>query len=196
MLNNSLNINRLISNFDEDVKIVSESQFIESLNLNKKSSYYKKRLEVIGSFYNDEVRRDHYEELGMTFYKISARMDINNYKNKHKKEDIIEDILALPIKPSSIWIDGNEITLEFRPKEYFHFKSYIDYLKLVLSFIDFIEEYKEFKLYYDGDFYDDPEIINKDSVIRSGVKFSKDIFDTNRIDVYDEDKVLVIELNN
>ena len=84
MLNNSLNINRLISNFDEDVKIVSESQFIESLNLNKKSSYYKKRLEVIGSFYNDEVRRDHYEELGMTFYKISARMDINNYKNKHK----------------------------------------------------------------------------------------------------------------
>ena len=196
MLNNSLNINRLISNFDEDVKIVSESQFIESLNLNKKSSYYKKRLEVIGSFYNDEVRRDHYEELGMTFYKISARMDINNYKNKHKKEDIIEDILALPIKPSSIWIDGNELTLEFRPKEYFHFKSYIDYLKLVLSFIDFIEEYKEFKLYYDGDFYDDPEIINKDSVIRSGVKFSKDIFDTNRIDVYDEDKVLVIELNN
>ena len=196
MLNNSLNINRLISNFDEDVKIVSESQFIESLNLNKKSSYYKKRLEVIGSFYNDEVRRDHYEELGMTFYKISARMDINKYKNKHKKEDIIEDILALPIKPSSIWIDGNEITLEFRPKEYFHFKSYIDYLKLVLSFIDFIEEYKEFKLYYDGDFDDDPEIINKDSVIRSGVKFSKDIFDTNRIDVYDEDKVLVIELNN
>ena len=66
----------------------------------------------------------------------------------------------------------------------------------MLSFIDFIEEYKEFKLYYDGDFYDDPEIINKDSVIRSGVKFSKDIFDTNRIDVYDEDKVLVIELNN
>lgn len=196
MLNNSLNINRLISNFDEDVKIVSESQFIESLNLNKKSSYYKKRLEVIGSFYNDEVRRDHYEELGMTFYKISARMDINKYKSKHKKEDIIEDILALPIKPSSIWIDGNEITLEFRPKEYFHFKSYIDYLKLVLSFIDFIEEYKEFKLYYDGDFDDDPEIINKDSVIRSGVKFSKDIFDTNRIDIYDEDKVLMIELNN
>ena len=196
MLNNSLNINRLISNFDEDVKIVSESQFIESLNLNKKSSYYKKRLEVIGSFYNDEVRRDHYEELGMTFYKISARMDINKYKNKHKKEDIIEDILTLSVKPSSIWIDGNEITLEFRPKEYFHFKSYIDYLKLVLSFIDFIEEYKEFKLYYDGDFYDDPEIINKDSVIRSGVKFSKDIFDTNRIDVYDEDKVLMIELNN
>lgn len=196
MLNNNLEINGLISNFDEDVKIVSESQFIESLNLNKKSSYYKKRLEVIGSFYNDEVRRDHYEELGMTFYKISARMDINKYKNKHKKEDIIEDILALPIKPSSIWIDGNELTLEFRPKEYFHFKSYIDYLKLVLSFIDFIEEYKEFKLYYDGDFDDDPELISKGSMILSDVKFSKDIFDTNRIDIYDEDKVLMIELNN
>ena len=196
MLNNNLEINGLISNFDEDVKIVSESQFIESLNLNKKSSYYKKRLEVIGSFYNDEVRRDHYEELGMTFYKISARMDINKYKNKHKKEDIIEDILALPITPSSIWIDGNELTLEFRPKEYFHFKSYIDYLKLVLSFIDFIEEYKEFKLYYDGDFDDDPELISKGSMILSDVKFSKDIFDTNRIDIYDEDKVLMIELNN
>lgn len=196
MLNNNLEINGLISNFDEDVKRIPEQEFINSLNLNKKSSYYKKRLEIIKSFYNDEVRRDHYEELGMTFYKISARMDINKYKSKHKKEDIIEDILALPIKPSSIWIDGNEITLEFRPKEYFHFKSYIDYLKLVLSFIDFIEEYKEFKLYYDGDFDDDPEIINKDSVIRSGVKFSKDIFDTNRIDIYDEDKVLMIELNN
>lgn len=196
MLNNNLEINGLISNFDEDVKRIPEQEFIKSLNLNKKSPYYKKRLEIIKSFYNDEVRRDHYEELGMTFYKISARMDINKYKSKHKKEDIIEDILALPIKPSSIWIDGNEITLEFRPKEYFHFKSYIDYLKLVLSFIDFIEEYKEFKLYYDGDFDDDPEIINKDSVIRSGVKFSKDIFDTNRIDIYDEDKVLMIELNN
>ena len=132
----------------------------------------------------------------MTFYKISARMDINKYKNKHKKQHIIEDILALPIKPSSIWIDGNELTLEFRPKEYFHFKSYIDYLKLVLSFIDFIEEYKEFKLYYDGDFDDDPELISKGSMILSDVKFSKDIFDTNRIDIYDEDKVLMIELNN
>lgn len=196
MLNNNLEINGLISNFDEDVKRIPEQEFIKSLNLNKKSPYYKKRLEIIKSFYNDEVRRDHYEELGMTFYKISARMDINKYKNKHKKEDIIEDILALPIKPSSIWIDGNELTLEFRPKEYFHFKSYIDYLKLVLSFIDFIEEYKEFKLYYDGDFDDDPELISKGSMILSDVKFSKDIFDTNRIDVYDEDKVLMIELNN
>ena len=196
MLNNNLEINGLISNFDEDVKRIPEQEFINSLNLNKKSPYYKKRLEIIKSFYNDEVRRDHYEELGMTFYKISARMDINKYKNKHKKEDIIEDILALPIKPSSIWIDGNELTLEFRPKEYFHFKSYIDYLKLVLSFIDFIEEYKEFKLYYDGDFDDDPELISKGSMILSDVKFSKDIFDTNRIDIYDEDKVLMIELNN
>ena len=196
MLNNNLEINGLISNFDEDVKRIPEQEFIKSLNLNKKSLYYKKRLEIIKSFYNDEVRRDHYEELGMTFYKISARMDINKYKNKHKKEDIIEDILALPIKPSSIWIDGNELTLEFRPKEYFHFKSYIDYLKLVLSFIDFIEEYKEFKLYYDGDFDDDPELISKGSMILSDVKFSKDIFDTNRIDIYDEDKVLIIELNN
>ena len=196
MLNNNLEINGLISNFDEDVKRIPEQEFIKSLNLNKKSPYYKKRLETIKSFHNDEVRRDHYEELGMTFYKISARMDINKYKNKHKKEDIIEDILALPIKPSSIWIDGNEFTLEFRPKEYFHFKSYIDYLKLVLSFIDFIEEYKEFKLYYDGDFDDDPELISKGSMILSDVKFSKDIFDTNRIDIYDEDKVLMIELNN
>ena len=196
MLNNNLEINGLISNFDEDVKRIPEQEFIKSLNLNKKSLYYKKRLEIIKSFYNDEVRRDHYEELGMTFYKISARMDINKYKNKHKKEDIIEDILALPIKPSSIRIDGNELTLEFRPKEYFHFKSYIDYLKLVLSFIDFIEEYKEFKLYYDGDFDDDPELISKGSMILSDVKFSKDIFDTNRIDIYDEDKVLMIELNN
>ena len=196
MLNNNLEINGLISNFDEDVKRIPEQEFIKSLNLNKKSPYYKKRLEIIKSFYNDEVRRDHYEELGMTFYKISARMDINKYKNKHKKEDIIEDILALPIKPSSIWIVGNELTLEFRPKEYFHFKSYIDYLKLVLSFIDFIEEYKEFKLYYDGDFDDDPELISKGSMILSDVKFSKDIFDTNRIDIYDEDKVLMIELNN
>ena len=196
MLNNNLEINGLISNFDEDVKRIPEQEFIKSLNLNKKSLYYKKRLEIIKSFYNDEVRRDHYEELGMTFYKISARMDINKYKNKHKKEDIIEDILSLPIKPSSIWIDGNELTLEFRPKEYFHFKSYIDYLKLVLSFIDFIEEYKEFKLCYDGDFDDDPELISKGSMILSDVKFSKDIFDTNRIDVYDEDKVLMIELNN
>ena len=196
MLNNNLEINGLISNFDEDVKRIPEQEFIKSLNLDKKSLYYKKRLEIIKSFYNDEVRRDHYEELGMTFYKISARMDINKYKNKHKKEDIIEDILALPIKPSSIWIDGNELTLEFRPKEYFHFKSYIDYLKLVLSFIDFIEEYKEFKLYYDGDFDDDPELISKGSMILSDVKFSKDIFDTNRIDIYDEDKVLMIELNN
>ena len=196
MLNNNLEINGLISNFDEDVKRIPEQEFIKSLNLNKKSLYYKKRLEIIKSFYNDEVRRDHYEELGMTFYKISARMDINKYKNKHKKEDIIEDILALPIKPSSIWIDGNELTLEFRPKEYFHFKSYIDYLKLVLSFIDFIEEYKEFKLYYDGDFDDDPELISKGSMILSDVKFSKDIFDTNRIDIYDEDNVLIIELNN
>lgn len=196
MLNNNLEINGLISNFDEDVKRIPEQEFINSLNLNKKSPYYKKRLEIIKSFYNDEVRRDHYEELGMTFYKISARMDINKYKNKHKKEDIIEDILALPIKPSSIWIDGNELTLEFRPKEYFHFKSYIDYLKLVLSFIDFIEEYKEFKLCYDGDFDDDPELISKGSMILSDVKFSKDIFDTNRIDIYDEDKVLMIELNN
>ena len=196
MLNNNLEINGLISNFDEDVKRIPEQEFIKSLNLNKKSLYYKKRLEIIKSFYNDEVRRDHYEELGMTFYKISARMDINKYKNKHKKEDIIEDILALPIKPSSIWIDGNELTLEFRPKEYFHFKSYIDYLKLVSSFIDFIEEYKEFKLCYDGDFDDDPELISKGSMILSDVKFSKDIFDTNRIDVYDEDKVLMIELNN
>ena len=196
MLNNNLEINGLISNFDEDVKRIPEQEFIKSLNLNKKSLYYKKRLEIIKSFYNDEVRRDHYEELGMTFYKISARMDINKYKNKHKKEDIIEDILALPIKPSSIWIDGNELTLEFRPKEYFHFKSYIDYLKLVLSFIDFIEEYKEFKLYYDGDFDDDPELISKGSMILADVKFSKDICDTNRIDIYDEDKVLMIELNN
>ena len=196
MLNNNLEINGLISNFDEDVKRIPEQEFIKSLNLNKKSPYYKKRLEIIKSFYNDEVRRDHYEELGMTFYKISARKDINKYKNTHKKEDIIEDILALPIKPSSIWIDGNELTLEFRPKEYFHFKSYIDYLKLVLSFIDFIEEYKEFKLCYDGDFDDDPELISKGSMILSDVKFSKDIFDTNLIDVYDEDKVLMIELNN
>lgn len=196
MLNNNLEINGLISNFDEDVKRIPEQEFIKSLNLNKKSPYYKKRLEIIKSFYNDEVRRDHYEELGMTFYKISARMDINMYKNKHKKEDIIEYILTLSVKPSSIWIDGNELTLEFRPKEYFHFKSYIDYLKLVLSFIDFIEEYKEFKLYYDGDFDDDPELISKGSMILSDVKFSKDIFDTNRIDIYDEDKVLMIELNN
>ena len=99
MLNNNLEINGLISNFDEDVKRIPEQEFINSLNLNKKSPYYKKRLEIIKSFNNDEVRRDHYEELGMTFYKISARMDINKYKNKHKKEDIIEDILALPIKP-------------------------------------------------------------------------------------------------
>lgn len=196
MLNNNLEINGLISNFDEDVKRIPEQEFIKSLNLNKKSPYYKKRLEIIKSFYNDEVRRDHYEELGMTFYKISARMDINMYKNKHKKEDIIEYILTLSVKPSSIWIDGNELTLEFRPKEYFHFKSYMDYLKLVLSFIDFIEEHKELKLHYDGDFDDDPELISKGSMILSDVKFSKDIFDTNRIDIYDEDKVLMIELNN
>lgn len=137
MLNNNLEINGLISNFDEDVKRIPEQEFIKSLNLNKKSPYYKKRLEIIKSFYNDEVRRDHYEELGMTFYKISARMDINKYKNKHKKEDIIEDILALPIKPSSIWIDGNELTLEFRPKEYFHFKSIYRLFKVSVKFYRF-----------------------------------------------------------
>lgn len=195
MLNNNLDINGLISNFDEDVKRIPEQEFIKSLNLNKKSPYYKKRLETIKSFHNDEVRRDHYEELGMTFYKISARMDINKYKNKHKKEDIIEDILTLSVKPSSIWIDGNELTLEFKPKEYFHFKSYIDYLKLVLSFIDFIEEHKELKLHYDGDFDDDPEVISEESAILSNIKFSKDIFDTNRVDVYDEDRIYTIEMN-
>ena len=196
MLNNSLNINRLISNFDEDVKIVSESQFIESLGLNKKSPYYKTRLEITDLFYDDGVRRDHYEELGRTFYKLSARMNISKYLKKYKKEDILQRVLELPIKPNTIWIDGNEFTLEFKPKEYFHFESYMDYLKLTLSFIDFIEEHKEFKLCYDGDFDDDPEVISEESAILSNIKFSKDIFDTNIIDIYDEGRIYTIELNN
>ena len=50
MLNNNLEINGLISNFDEDVKRIPEQEFIKSLNLNKKSPYYKKRLEIIKSF--------------------------------------------------------------------------------------------------------------------------------------------------
>ena len=41
MLNNNLEINGLISNFDEDVKRIPEQEFIKSLNLNKKSLYYK-----------------------------------------------------------------------------------------------------------------------------------------------------------
>lgn len=75
------------------------------------------------------------------------------------------------------------IIMQFCPNEKFHFKSWVDYLKLLISFVEYLETISidgvkvSFRAFWD----DSPEFIqiDKDAKVLENVKFTKENFNFN-----------------
>ncbi len=113
---------------------------------------------------------------GYSFAYIEADVEYD-----YSKIDTIDDVIEiLDIKPKYVEYPLDYYIIQFCPNERFHFKNWVEYLKLLISFVDYLEtisiegvdiRFREF-------WHDTPEFIeiDKEAKVLENIKFDKENF--------------------
>ncbi len=136
------------------------------------------------------IKADKIEIVGNEFWGLRANvtLDEDDFKYMDKLDNIISQ---LEICPKVISINGNNIDLFFQSNQSINLKSDSDYTELVFSFIDYIREYEHLGIKFIGwNLKNDKHIVNIPS-IKSDSSFTKDIFDTQDVEIYDFNEQLI-----
>lgn len=192
----SLNKNTLDKSYTE----LDESDILELeklLNLDSKTSMYKYKIHEIEMFCKNIEPIEKFLYRGKTFMRLSAYL--KGYRNKSSDEIheyIMDKIKYFDIKPACIFIAEGDCCLEYMPKNHFHFRHWYDYLKLKISFIEFIESINidGVELDYELD-NDEIREIDENLPVLSNIEFSKELFEHERIEIYGE-YTYVIDIND
>lgn len=182
------------SNYEKEVEKLTVEDLENILNIDKSSFYYREKLNVIQEFKNKQVREDHFENKGKSLFKLSAKVRFERILLESEKKEVLDIIFNLPIRPSYIWDNDDNFELYFFPKMQFHFNSWLDYLKLIIDFINYIEQVDILRLSYLDSLNDDPEYIDESAPILSNIKFDKNTFDNKEIIFHSEEVIYRFKL--
>lgn len=156
-----------------------EEEIIKDLNIDISTTMGESKRSIVNSFCNQYIWEEDFMYRGYSFSSINADVEYDD-----SKFDGIDDIIKkLQIKPKYVECPPDYYIMQFCPNEKFHFKSWVDYLKLLISFVEYLET-----ISIDGvkvsfrEFWDDsPEFIqiDKDAKVLENVKFTKENFNFN-----------------
>lgn len=152
-----------------------ENRIIDELGIDITTSEGDTKKEIISMFCKNHIDLECFMYSGYNFPYLSAWFEIKN--NKLSIYDIIED---LSIKPRDlISIDYSHILI-YEPNERFYFKRWVDYLILLISFIEYIEsiQIEGVWVYFDFSPFDNCEYIevSNDLKVKENVRFTKELF--------------------
>ena len=156
-----------------------EEEIIKELNIDIKTSMGASKKSIVNSFCNKYIKEEYFMYRGYSFAYIEANVEYD-YSKINTIDDVIE---MLDIKPKYVECPLDYYIMQFCPNERFHFKSWVEYLKLLINFVDYLEtisidgvdiSFREF-------WYDTPEFIeiDKEAKVLENIKFDKENFSFN-----------------
>ena len=153
-----------------------EDEIIRELNININSPMGDSKKLIVNSFCKRYICEEYFMYRGYSFPSIDAHVVLDD----SKIDDIYDVINKLDIKPKYFECTFDSYILQFCPNEKFHFKSWVDYLKLLIDFVNYLETISidgaDFVFY---EFWNDtPDYIEiyGDCKILSDIRFSKELF--------------------
>lgn len=156
-----------------------EDEIIKELNININSPMGASKKSIVNSFCNKYIWEEYFMYRGYSFACIEANVEYD-----YSKIDTIEDVIEmLDIKPKYVECPPDYYIMQFCPNERFHFKNWVEYLKLLINFVDYLEtisidgvdiSFREF-------WHDTPEFIDidKEAKVLENIKFDKENFSFN-----------------
>ncbi|MFR2797347.1 hypothetical protein [Romboutsia timonensis] len=122
------------------------------------------------------VKSDLVKIQGDNFYGLRANLTFDDNNIYAFTDALIE----LDIRPSLIVVNDSELDLFFKPNKKINLVSNEDYLQLISSFIQYINEYESMGLKFIGWNLDCEDMVECNPNKDRDVSFSKEIFNTSR----------------
>ncbi len=168
----------------------SDIQVIEKeLGLDPNSSMYEDKMFEIKLFCKNIVSAENFLYKGKTFMRLAADLYVDSNSSADEVHEYVMDkIKYFDIKPACIFVSDGWCCLEYMSKNHFHIKHWSDYLKLKIDFIEFLEsvDIEEVTLTYRPSELDDIREIDENLPVLSDIKFSKELFAREEIELYGE----------
>ncbi|MCR1823927.1 hypothetical protein [Terrisporobacter muris] len=149
---------------------------IDELDIDVTTPQGDTKRDIVSMFCKNYMNMDFFMHSGKSFSTLNAWVDIFN--DKLSIEDIID---TLSIKPKYLdYVYSNSYILEFEPNERFYLKSWVDYLRLLISFVEYLESIsiEGIRIRFDMSPFDNNEFIqvNNNLEERENIKFTKELF--------------------
>ena len=153
-----------------------EETIIKELNIDISTPMGNSKKLIVKSFCNQYIEEKYFMYRGYSFPTIDALVIYDD-----SKVDSLEDIIQkLDIRPKYIDDLDDRCVLQFCPNERFHFKTWVDYLKLLIDFVEYLETINidgvEFSFYEFWDDINECIEIHGDCKTLSDIKFTKELF--------------------
>lgn len=155
---------------------------IKELDINVDTPKGSTKREVVNMFCRHYVNPKSFMYIGYTFegFEILVTIDAS-------KKDIIsiDDVVdTMSIKPTNYWCEyGDSYAVFFEPKMKFHIDGWVDYLKLIISFVDYLEMINKIEgvnIELSPAWFDNLECnyieISKDLEVRKDIRFTQELF--------------------
>ena len=171
-----------------DLTIADKDNIIKALGLDKNTSKYKAKEDFITSMCRHIEEDEYFNVKGKTMPKLVCEIDISkNLTSEQAACYIIENLKNMRIRPKCAFITDGWSTLDFHPREYYHFNHWSCYLRTVIDFITYLEELEEIgiELTYRDPF--EPGLareIKLDAETISGSIFTEEFFNDDTIEFY------------
>nr|WP_288524749.1 hypothetical protein [uncultured Romboutsia sp.] len=153
-------------------------KIIEELEIDTTTSLGKNKINIVRLFSENKINFEFFMYRGYNFESIDAQVYVDSSKDMVRA--INELIEVMSIKPKFIDYMGEMAVIKFIPNERFYFRRWVDYLLLLISFIEYLESISIEGIHLEFDFspFENEEFIkvNNDLEVRENVKFTKDLF--------------------
>lgn len=177
---NKRSIEKLYNELDE----TDEEKIIQQLGINLDTPMGEIKREIVNNFCNKHIWEEYFMYRGYCFSSLDADVWLD-YSKVDDMDDVIE---KLEIRPNYIECPGDYYIMKFYPKERFHIKSWVDYLKLLISFVEHLETINidGVDINFTEFWYGTPEFveIDKDTKVLEDIKFTKEEFGFNGTPLY------------
>lgn len=173
-----------------ELTIEDKDKIIEALELDTNTSMYKAKEDFIISMCKHREDEEYFNVKGKTIPKLVCEIDISKiFTSKESLAYVMSNLEHMRIKPRCVFVCDGWATLDFHPREYYHFNQWGDYIRTVIKFIEYLEELRELgiNLTYREPF--EPGLardIDKSSRTTNGSIFTEELFNHNAIELYGE----------
>lgn len=144
---------------------------------------------VIEILAEDEyVKSDGVELISKEFWGLKANLLSYNreFDNFSKVNKIIS---KLKIKPKFVYIHENTVDLIFQPNQKINLRTKDDYMNLLYSFLDYINEYSREDLIFIGWNLENTSMVESRFGKESNIKFNKELFNNKPWFIINDEKL-------
>lgn len=157
---------------------LNTNKVAEIMKFDKSESNYIPRKRVINMMMNNFIKSDCFEVEHDDYHGLRACINLNEQITEDRAIELFEKIAKLEIAPSRVFVDFDVVHLFFQPINKIYFKDNIEYLRMIFSFIDFIEDNKVFaEMFFLGWSLDNSEFLAVEANDEEKAIFSLKNFD-------------------